>query len=198
MRTQEKDLLSMLNFSSSSCGALQLINTNKHNFVNFLSVYSKDNAFSNSVSSVTFHPLDYFSLFFGSSFAIKCKKQFFIRFALDYKHYPPLVLIHIIYFPLPLFSAKHPPMFFVQLVCIPHDMKQAKPSTLYKCILISVLTIFFLHCESALNSLYLCAFSRRSLKIRFPKGEFLMSGKWGRILSTKSACNGPFVTISVL
>ena len=64
VRTQEEDLLSMLNFSSSSCGALQLINTNKHNFVNFLSVYSKDNAFSNSVSSVTFHPLDYFSLFF--------------------------------------------------------------------------------------------------------------------------------------
>ena len=61
MRTREEDLLSMLNFSSSSCGALQLINTNKHNFVNFLSVYSKDNAFSNSVSSVTFHPLDYFS-----------------------------------------------------------------------------------------------------------------------------------------
>ena len=74
MRTQEKDLLSMLNFSSSSCGALQLINTNKHNFVNFLSVYSKDNAFSNSVSSVIFHPLDYFSLLFGSSFAIKLQE----------------------------------------------------------------------------------------------------------------------------
>ena len=75
MRTREEDLLSMLNFSSSSCGALQLINTNKHNFVNFLSVYSKDNAFSNSASNVTFHPLSIFLFLFGSSFAMKCKKH---------------------------------------------------------------------------------------------------------------------------
>ena len=148
--------------------------------------------------ALPFTLLTIFLFSFWFIFRDKLQEAVFIRFALDYKHYPPLVLIHIIYFPLPLFSAKHPPMFFVQLVCFPHDMKQAKPSTLYKCILISVLTIFFLHCESALKSLYLCAFSRRSLKIRLPKGEFLMSGKWGRILSTKSACNGPFVTISVL
>ena len=157
----------MLNFSSS-CGALQLINTNTILLIFFL--YTAKITLSRTLLRTL--P---FTLFLFFSFSLVRLSQWnakstFSRLirprVLDYKHYPPLVLIHIIYFSLALFSAKHPPNVFrtIGLFFLWHKTSKTF-YIIYKCILISVWTISFF--EKAHRTIFTCCAPSREEVLKF-------------------------------
>ena len=155
-------------FLSSNCGALQLINTNTILLIFFL--YTAKITLSRTLLRTL--PFTLF-LFFSFSLVRLSRwnaKSTFSRLirprVLDYKHYPPLVLIHIIYFSLALFSAKHPPNVFRTIGLFSLWHKTSKTFyIIYKCILISVWTISFF--EKAHRTLFTCCAPSREEVLKF-------------------------------